>query len=333
MKAELLKNNTYRVRKQYKGKSYTVYFDHKPTQKEMIKAMSEKLDAVTHSEANTGTLKHYMDKYVATKKIQVKPRISPATTKTYKAIINNLPSDFLDMNFYDVENKDIQKALDEYKLTRSTKTVKNAFAFVKVVFTSYRPELIINLKYSKPEKKNEYKPTTDDIQRILEYTKGYMFSIPIQLGVLGLRRGEICALQITDLSEDDIITINKDVIIDDENKTVVKEPKTQASYRSIKVPHALAEEIRQQGYIYNGHPNSIIRYFHKVQDELGIPQFRFHQLRAFCVAYLHKHGFSEEQIKAWGGWENTDVMKLIYRYNLDPDEAQEKMADSMAGLF
>ena len=46
MKIEKLPSGSYRIRKMYKGQMYTVVFDEKPTQKEALQAMSEKLDSV-----------------------------------------------------------------------------------------------------------------------------------------------------------------------------------------------------------------------------------------------------------------------------------------------
>ena len=39
MKIEKLPSGSYRIRKTYKGKTYAVIFDHKPTQKEAMQAM------------------------------------------------------------------------------------------------------------------------------------------------------------------------------------------------------------------------------------------------------------------------------------------------------
>ena len=43
MKIEKLPSGSYRIRKMYKGKMYTVITEYKPTQKEAIALMSDKL--------------------------------------------------------------------------------------------------------------------------------------------------------------------------------------------------------------------------------------------------------------------------------------------------
>ena len=46
MKIEKLPSGSYRIRKMYKGQTYTVIFDYKPTQKEAMQAMAAELDKV-----------------------------------------------------------------------------------------------------------------------------------------------------------------------------------------------------------------------------------------------------------------------------------------------
>lgn len=49
MKIEKLPSGSYRVRKMYKGKMYTVIFEGKPTQKEAMLKMAEKLERAQES--------------------------------------------------------------------------------------------------------------------------------------------------------------------------------------------------------------------------------------------------------------------------------------------
>ena len=44
MKIEKLKSGSYRIRKMYKGVTYTVVTDYKPTQREAIKLLDEEMD-------------------------------------------------------------------------------------------------------------------------------------------------------------------------------------------------------------------------------------------------------------------------------------------------
>lgn len=46
MKIEKLPSGSYRIRKMYKGETYSLVFDHKPTQKEALQAIAAELDKV-----------------------------------------------------------------------------------------------------------------------------------------------------------------------------------------------------------------------------------------------------------------------------------------------
>ena len=96
----------------------------------------------------------------------------------------------------------------------------------------------------------------------------------------------------------------------------------------------IAELIREQGCVFEGNHHTVNEYLHKVQDKLGIPRFRLHMLRHFAAAYLHSKGFTDSQILSYGGWaENSDTMKRVYRYNLNPHESQKEISDTFKNIF
>ena len=48
MKIEKLKSGSYRIRKMYKGVTYSVVTDYKPTQREAIKLLDQEMDKIQH---------------------------------------------------------------------------------------------------------------------------------------------------------------------------------------------------------------------------------------------------------------------------------------------
>ena len=81
MKIEKLPSGSYRIRKMYKGKTYTVVFDYKPTQKEAMQAMAAELDRVKEKH-DSMTFQAAADKYIDSKR----NIISPSTIRGYKGI-------------------------------------------------------------------------------------------------------------------------------------------------------------------------------------------------------------------------------------------------------
>lgn len=331
MSVDKLKSGSYRIRKYYNGKTYSTTVDHKPSKKEVVQIIADLLDEL-ETNSTSGTFGMYLSQYISQRE---QDGISPSTIRGYKSIQRNIPQSFKEKSFPDMGQSQIQREVDRYAKDHSPKSTKNYYGLIRSVFAEYRPQLILSIKLPSASKKAVYEPSTKDVERILEYSQGSIYEIALQLAVLGLRRGEICALTIDDLSDDDVLTINKAVVISDDGTVSVKDsPKTADSNRRILIPHHLADAIRDKGYIYNGYPNSIRRYLHRTQEVLGIPHFPLHRLRHFAAAYLHKNGFTDQMILQYGGWaKGSDVMNRVYNYNLDPQDSQKDIADVMEKLF
>ena len=318
MKIEKLPSGSYRVRKTYKGKTYTKIFDHKPTDKEAMIAMSEIMQDDTQIK---GTFKKYAKEYIANRK----DVISPATVRTYNIKIKQLSDDFLKSNIYDMTSETVQKEINRFSKKHAPKTTKSLYGFISSVLSAYRPNLRLRVKLPQAIIKEKYEPSESDVKRILEAVKGTEYSIPFQLGVFGCRRGEICALDISDLTGNELRIHRSKVYLD--GKWITKEtPKTDASNRTLYLPDNLVKEINEKGYIYKGYPAALLKAINRHQDKLGIERFRFHALRSYFASYAHSMGIPDADILAIGGWETDAVMKRIYRKSM---EASKKDAMNM----
>jgi integrase len=186
----------------------------------------------------------------------------------------------------------------------------------------YRPQFTLKTTLPRLERVKGYQPTTEDIKGVITAVKGTEYSVPFQLGVLGLRRGEICALTLDDLDGCNL-SINKTLVY---NKGWMIKPttKTDESNRVIVIPERLAQEIRDNGVIYDGDPKRLNKHLHRVQQKLGIEQFKFHDLRHYFASYASTLGIPEADIMAMGGWKSDHVFKSIYR-----DSMQESRKKSM----
>lgn len=325
MKAEKLQSGSYRATKMYNGKRYRVTFDHKPTDKEVMLAIAEKM-----GETDTGakgTFEKVAKEYIENRSSV----ISPATVRTYNNKLKQLSDDFKALKIYDIDNEDVQKEINQFALDHEPKTVKTLYGFVSSVLSANRPNLKLRVKLPQAIKKDVYEPSNEDIKRLLDIVKGTDYSVPFQLGVLSLRRGEICALTMDDL-EGNSLSIHKTMVYN-KHWTVKNTPKTDASNRTITLPDSLAEEIRKQGFIYNNHPNALNKAIHRYQAVLGIPQFKFHALRSYFASYAHSMGIPDSDIMSMGGWATDSVMKSIYRKSLEESkkESQQKYNKALFG--
>lgn len=317
MKIERVSINTYRVRKMIKGVQYTAYFDHKPSPREVMTVMSDKL-VEEHTEK--GSFKVYCEKYIDSKSNV----LSPSTLGGYRKLTRTLSDDFKKKNLYDITQIDIQNEVNRYALEHSPKSVRNLHGFISAVFGVFRPNMNIMTALPQKRKFAHNLPTTEQVKMILEASKGTPYHIPFQLAVLGLRRSEICSATPEDI-HGNYLTINKTSIYDENNHLITRDnTKTVESTREVYLPDSLIEEIKEAGTIFDLTPPMLVHTLHKYQDELGIERFRLHDLRAYYVSYAHSIGIPDVYIMKSGGWRTDYVMKSVYRNALKDQE--EKMS-------
>lgn len=332
MRIEKRGKSSWRIQSMYKGKRYSVTFDHRPTQKEITIALAARYEKGSPEPKQGGTVGSFAAKHIDGKR---EKGLSPATLNSYSSMVRNTPEWFLEMPLHDVQERDFQRLVDEYAASHAAGATSNIKGLYASIFAEYRPSFSYRLKMPRREKAFKYDPSTSDIRRIHEYAKGTKYSVFLQLATLGLRRGEIAALTPEDLSSDNVLTISKDKVKDESGGWVVKDvPKTAASNRRILIPESLAGEIRAAGRVCSGAPDMARWFLHKAQDALGIPRFPLHRLRHFAAAYLNKKGFTRDQIIEFCGWEKgSNVMERVYSYNLDPEESQKDIATAFRDVF
>lgn len=318
MKIEKRGEDSYRVRKMYKGQMYTVTFDYKPTQKEAMIAMADELQKV-QKKRESMTFKIAGEEYIEAKRNV----LSPTTIKGYKSAMKTISEKLQDTNIHDITALDIQTEINRLTKGHSPKTVRNYHGFISAVLGTFCPNLKIYTTLPQKVKSEPYIPSDGEIKRILEHAKDTEYEIPIILACYGLRRSEICALTIDDI-DGDVVKICKAKVLGDGEKWVTKTTKTTSSTREIIIPAEIADKIKAQGYVYKGHPNTITRYLEKTQDKLGIPRFSIHKLRHYFASKMSALGVPEADIMRMGGWETDHVMKSVYRHSMMAKEESAK---------
>lgn len=313
----------------YKGKTYTVIFDYKPAQKEAMQAMAAELDKV-QGKHDSLTFKAAGEKYIENKRNV----LSPSTIRDYVTIMRQIPDTFLEKNIYDITAFDVQAEINRLAQKCGPKTVRNHHGFISAVLSVFYPDLKLHTTLPQKVKNEPYIPSDEDVRRILEYVKSTEYEIPIMLACYEMRRSEICALTLEDL-DGDIIHINKAKVLNENKEWIVKTTKTTASTRDIVIPPKIADKIREQGYIFKGHPGQITKYLHTAQTQLNIPPFTLHKLRHYFASKMSAMNVPEEDIMRFGGWETDYVMKGVYRHAMEDKnknaqrEAARKLGDTL----
>ena len=330
MKIEKLPSGSYRIRKKYKNKTYSVVLDYKPTQKEAMELMAEKLNVnETVSDRSMTLSKAYFDY------LELKSNIlSPSTIRGYKSAYNAISDTLLNERISNIDSIMVQKYINDYSVGHSPKTVKNVYGLISILMKTYRPGCNIVVQLPQMIKKEPYIPTDEEMKMIIDEIRETKYYVPTALAALGLRKSEICALDVSDLKENNMLVINKALVADENGDYVLKTTKTTDSTRYIYIPDDIAEKIREQGYIYKGFPDCITRNLKRVQNRLGIQNFPLHKLRHFFASYAHNElHLSDAQIMEAGGWKSPDIMRTVYRHSMKEEEAKKALAESMKSLF
>lgn len=151
MKIEKLPSGSYRIRKMYKGKTYTVVFDYKPTQKEAMQAMAAELDKVKEKH-DSMTFQAAAEKYIESKR----NILSPSTIRGYATIIGQISQVFMSKNVHDITAIDVQAEINRVSQKCSPKTTRNYHSFISAVLSVFCPNLTYYHLATKSQKRTLY---------------------------------------------------------------------------------------------------------------------------------------------------------------------------------
>ena len=317
------RGSKYRIRMMVDGKTYSVTVDSKPSEREAYDLILKKIG---NDVGIKGTFKYYANEYINLKENV----ISPSTTRGYINTVKLIPDWFTSLDLGEIKASDVQRVINELAIGRSPKTIRNYHGFIASVFSMYCPGFTLNTRLPQKEKHDDYIPTTDDVKRILESADGTEYHVFLKLACMGLRRGEICALTLSDLDDNNVLHVNKALVLDKNRKWIVKSTKTTASTRNVPIPEQLAAEIREQKYIFKQSPNSVIKWLNKTQDILDIPRFPLHKLRHYFASTLMEKGATSKDIMALGGWVTDNVMKTVYQHSMKKEDAKRKLLTDLS---
>jgi len=308
MKATKLPSGNYRVQFTVDGKRRSLTFDHKPTQREIALEVQEQTMCIESASEKNSSFKALADEYIEAKRNV----LSPSTIRGYKGCLARLSEAFTDLLINSIDNLTIQREVNRLSALYSPKTTKNTYSLIASVMEMFRPDYQLKVQLPQAVKFEGYCPTEEDIKKILEAAKPTRYYVPYCLGILGMRRGEIAALTMDDL-DGNILTISKAVYTGENNEHGIKAPKTTESARKLYLPDELVERINEQGYIYDGAESRLWASLDQFQELLGIPHFRFHDLRVYFATYAHLKGIPDKVIQDTAGWKSDWTMKKIYR--------------------
>lgn len=318
MAIEKLKSGHYRIRFEKDRKKYSITTDRKPTKREEAALIQEYMESLQEQQnrKKNGSFLDFANEYIASKE----KVLSASTIRGYKATLRGIPKSFTGLPFYEIEQHDITRLVNDLVDKVKPKTIYNRHGLVVSVLKEFRPSFVVRTKLPRKEQKDIYTPSEKEVQALFTALKDTDEYIPICLATMGLRRSEIGALTLEDLSDDNVLTIDKAKVQNSDEKWIIQNyTKTERSNRKIPIPDELANRIRKQGYIYSHVLGKVYEKMIKIEKELGLPQFGIHRLRSYFASKAHALGLADSVIMTLGGWKSDNIMKNIYRKALNED--------------
>lgn len=311
------------------GKKIRKSFTHED--KNVLKKIAADYEYKNKGKVTRRTFRVLADSYIQRREAV----LSPSTVRGYKSMLRCLERDF--DAFCTATTVDIDKGMLQdvvSQLTRdgrSPKYIRNLHGFISAVLT-FNDIPMPSVKLPEAVPPELYEPTISDIKVLLKLAKGTDLDIPVQLGIRGLREGEVCGLQYPEDFGDDYVYVHQSMVQKPDRTYTYKMPKNRKSIRYVPIDRKLKDLIAKQGYVTNMTTDQLSQTFGRFIKRNDLPPIRFHDLRHFFAAYMHHIGFDESFVLDAGGWSTDTIMKKVYRHTLEDKKKKRKMNEIFSNL-
>ena len=253
-----------------------------------------------------------------------KNTLSPATVREYSRAAKADFPELMPLRLSRLTQEAVQSAVNVMSANHSPKSVRNAHGLLSAVLSMFAPEIRLNTRLPQSRKPDLYVPTEQEVEKLVRSIRGTELEKAVLLAAFGsLRRSECSALMISDI-EGDIIHVNKAIVLGADKQWTLKQPKSKAGYRDIKMPGFVIERLKPapNGRIVNIMPVTITDYFADARRKFNLPHFRFHDLRHYQASILHAKGVPDKYIMERGGWSTDSTLKNIYQHTMSDKRKQ-----------
>ncbi len=164
--------------------------------------------------------------------------------------------------------------------------------------------------------------------------------------VSGLRKGELVALQWSDLDEANCtISVSKQASWDADGNLVLSQPKTGNSIREVSIPQDAVELLKQEHAKHPGnpwmfpssrtgemyHPDSVVNLHKKILKDAGLEHIRFHDLRHTFATLALQNGVDVKTVSSMLG--HYDAGFTLRTYTHATRQMQQKAAEKMGNFM
>ena len=324
------------------------------TRREVESKASKFMENKERSNCVSMTVKKCIDDYITVKT----PDLSPSTIRSYRNLQKKYYKGLENKDIKKLTNADVQKMLNELKVTTWTnkkgekeklsyKSRKNIYALFAAAIKFYAKDIEFDVEVKKDDKPDEITmedyqnniqeklPSPDEVVLLFKAAYPWLQKCIALAAFSGMRRGEIAALRYKDIVPgQNKLFIHTAYAMDENNKWVLKPPKTEGSIRFVNVPPQIIELLGTgdpEEFIIGYNPNTISKMFIKLRDNMGV-DVTFHQLRHFYASIGNVLHIPDTVLADFGGWEhNSPIIKGTYQNNIK--DISEGYAKKMNDYF
>lgn len=283
---------------------------------------------------NTMTVAEAIESYISNKTNV----LSPSTIRAYRSMQKNDYAPIARKKLCELDNQTIQKFINDFAKNHTPKTVKNVYTLLVSSLKEAAPDMEITAKLPRKRNSSIEIPTESEVKALLQSISGNkeLYVAVLLASVLGLRRGEICALEWSDL-KGNMLSINKALAMTADNMWVVKTPKTESGKRVLPIPDWLKKEIlstkkssAKDNRMIHMTPNSLTDAFIDARNALGF-SFRLHDLRHYNASIMLAIGIPDKYAMQRMGHATPNMLKTVYQHVMEnaKNEQDEKVNEYM----
>ena len=255
---------------------------------------------------------------------------SPSTVRAYRSCLKNDYEKIGKVKVCDLDSDTVQRFINQFSIDHSPKTVKNVYTLLYSSVTMCDEERRFVVKLPQRQKPDIVIPSSAQIKALLarlESTPNILCAVLVA-AILGLRRGEICALEWSDI-KDGKLHVTKSMAMNDKNEWVIKSPKTKSGKRAITIPDYLEKRLlelkkdnRTDERIFHLTPNSLTDAFIDARNALGF-SFRLHDLRHYNASIMIYLGVPDVNAMERMGHATTNMLKNVYQHIIEEKKSEE----------
>ena len=300
--------------------------------------------------------------------VYIIPNVSPTTLSRYQGMIKRYINPVIGhIPVQQLTTLAVQSWVNGLKISPSSgkemsaATIKHAYHVLKGAMDKAVLAGIIcrspctGIMLPKGQKKQAVIYDEKQIRQLLDAASGTEMELVIDMELcLGVRRGELLGLEWGDIDweHNQVKIIRNRVVVD--GKSVVKEPKTATSVRTLDVPLPLMQKLRKHkmqclsnklrlGKAYTVtdyiivhpdgkpiYPEYLSQMLTKLQERAGLPKCRFHDLRHLCASIMLLQGVNVKVAQERLGHKDIATTMNIYSHVL-PSSAKDA-ADKIGQL-